>query len=215
MRLRLAVLSVCLLVPTHVAAKPAPYRDYTFDGDKYSARVAEVARSMRRQPSAYGQRRAAKARHLYRTKPRHRTAPVPARRPGTVAPMTMGRGLMREVVHAAGLPENLGSTRPRVVGGHFIRGRLTCAANVGAELARRGIRGTGSRLAKSYLTWGRASGPVPGAVAVFGRLGGGHTAIVHSVTSSGRVIYLNPSSRRQAWVIGPYGRRPIAYRVAG
>lgn len=100
-------------------------------------------------------------------------------------------------------------------GARFIRGRLVCALNVGAELARRGIRGTGSALAKSYLLWGRGSGPVPGAVAVFGRgKRGGHVAIVHSVRSDGTVIYLNPSSRRQAWQVGPYHKRPIAFRVA-
>ena len=100
-------------------------------------------------------------------------------------------------------------------GARFIRGRLVCALNVGAELARRGIRGTGSALAKSYLSWGRASGPAPGAVAVFGRgRRGGHVAIVHSVRPDGTVIYLNPSSRRQAWQVGPYHKRPIAFRVA-
>jgi len=98
----------------------------------------------------------------------------------------------------------------------FIRGRLVCARNIGAELARRGIRGTGSALAKSYLHWGRPSGPQPGAVAVFSRgKRGGHVAIVESVRPDGTVIYLNPSSRRQAWQIGPYNRRPIAFRVAG
>lgn len=98
----------------------------------------------------------------------------------------------------------------------FIRGRLVCARNVGAELARRGIRGTGSALAKSYLHWGRPSGPQPGAVAVFSRgRRGGHVAIVQSVRPDGTVIYLNPSSRRQTWQVGPYNRRPIAFRVAG
>jgi hypothetical protein len=96
----------------------------------------------------------------------------------------------------------------------FIRGRLICARNVGAALAARGIRGTGSALAKSYLHWGRASGPVPGAVAVFGRRGGGHVAIVDHVEPNGTVIYLNPSSRRQAWQVGPYRRKPLAFRVA-
>ncbi|MBN8968927.1 MAG: CHAP domain-containing protein [Rhizobiales bacterium] len=101
-------------------------------------------------------------------------------------------------------------------GARFIRGRLVCALNVGAELARRGIRGTGSALAKSYLSWGHASTPRPGAVAVFSRgRRGGHVAIVHSVRPDGTVIYLNPSSRRQAWQIGPYHKRPIAFRVPG
>lgn len=98
----------------------------------------------------------------------------------------------------------------------FIRGRLVCALNIGAELARRGIRGTGSAQAKSYLHWGRPSGPQPGAVAVFSRgRRGGHVAIVHSIRPDGTVIYLNPSSRRQAWQVGPYNRWPIAFRVAG
>lgn len=106
-------------------------------------------------------------------------------------------------------------TRSAEEGARFIRGRLVCAVNVGAELARRGVRGTGSALAKSYLSWGRASRPVPGAVAVFNRgKRGGHVAIVDHVRPDGTVIYLNPSSRRQAWQVGPYRKRPIAYRVA-
>lgn len=101
------------------------------------------------------------------------------------------------------------------IGSHFIRGRLVCAVNVNAALAARGVKGTGSALAKSFLRWGRPTPPVPGAVAVFGRRGGGHVAIVHSVNPNGTVIYANPSSRRQQWVVGPYRARPIAFRVAG
>lgn len=64
--------------------------------------------------------------------------------------------------------------------------------------------------------WVRASGPPPGAVAMFARgRRGGHVAIVHDVRPDGTVIYLNPSSQRQAWQVGPYGKRPIAYRIAG
>ncbi len=65
-----------------------------------------------------------------------------------------------------------------------------------------------------YLHW--LSGSQPGAFAVFspGRLGG-HFAIVDSVSPDGTMIYLNPSSRRQAWEVGPCNRRPIAFRVAG
>lgn len=93
----------------------------------------------------------------------------------------------------------------------FIAGRLTCAVNVGAELARRGIRPTGSALAKSYLRWGRPSGPVPGAVAVYDR-GGiyGHVAIVAKV-ENGRVLIWNPGPR--GWTLMAYHKRPIAYRV--
>lgn len=98
----------------------------------------------------------------------------------------------------------------------YISGRLKCAVNVNAALAARGLRGTGSALAKSFLSWGRASGPTPGAVAVFSRgRRGGHVAIVQELRPDGTVIYLNPSSRRQAWHVGPYSKRPIAFRVAG
>ena len=95
----------------------------------------------------------------------------------------------------------------------FIRGRLVCAINVNAELARRGIRGTGSALAKSFLHWGRASPPVRGAVAVYSRRGGGHVAIVSRVVN-GRVYVLNPSTRKQRWVETIYPRKAIAYRVS-
>lgn len=96
---------------------------------------------------------------------------------------------------------------------HYIRGSLVCAVNVNAELARRGIKGTGSALARSFLSWGRASGPVPGAVAVYGRGGGGHVAIVSRV--EGNTVYVwNPSSRRRAWQEVVYKKRALAYRVA-
>ena len=81
-------------------------------------------------------------------------------------------------------------------------------------MAARGIRGTGSALAKSFLHWGvRVSQPVPGAVAVFNRKGGGHVAIVHHVGVDGTVYYLNPSSHWQAWQVGPYHKRPIAFQA--
>lgn len=96
----------------------------------------------------------------------------------------------------------------------YIAGRLVCAVNVNAELARRGIRGTGSALAKSFLHWGRPSRPVAGAVAVYGRKGGGHVAIVSRVVG-GRVYVWNPSSRAHRWREVEYRRRAIAYRVAG
>lgn len=124
------------------------------------------------------------------------------RAPAQRAPLSLAHGVRREVARAFGQPS-------------FVRGRLVCAVNVGRALAARGIKGTGSALAMSYRTWGHASAPVPGAVAVFSRgRKGGHVAIVHSVRPDGTVIYLNPSSRRQAWVVGPYRKRPIAYRVA-
>ena len=95
----------------------------------------------------------------------------------------------------------------------YIAGRLVCAVNVNAELARRGISGTGSALAKSFLRWGMASGAIPGAVAVYERRGG-HVAIVSRVVG-GRVYVWNPSSRHRGWREVEYRRRAIAYRVAG
>lgn len=94
----------------------------------------------------------------------------------------------------------------------FIAGRLACARNVNAALAARGIRGTGSALAKSFLRWGRASGPVPGAVAVYNRRGGGHVAIVAKVVN-GKPWVWNPG--RRGWRLVAYPRQAIAYRVAG
>lgn len=94
--------------------------------------------------------------------------------------------------------------------------RLSCAINVNLALAEKGIRGTGSALAKSFLRWGRPSAPVPGAVAVYHRGGkrsiSGHVAIVSRV-EGGRVYVFNPS--RSGWREVVYPKRAIAYRVAG
>jgi hypothetical protein len=133
-----------------------------------------------------------------------RPAALPASSPRPRRQTLLG-GLAREIGAAFGVPHR------------FVRGRLICAANVNAALAERGIRGTGSRLAKSFLHWGRSSRPVPGAIAVFNRgrnPRSGHVAIVHSVKPNGTVIYLNPSASRQRWVVGPYRRKPISYRIA-
>lgn len=204
MRTILAVVTLFVL-SAPVMAKPSHGPD-TFSGDRY-VRVAQSARDVTRSVGCPPPcQRAGRVRGIIKAaplSPRQKGAPVPRPRPGTVAPLTLADGFTREV-----------GTAVVTVRSHFIRGRLICAANVGQELARRGIKGTGSRLAKSYLSWGRSSGPQPGAVAVFSRGRGGHVAIVHSVKPNGEVIYLNPSARRQAWVIGPYRRKPIAYRVA-
>jgi hypothetical protein len=95
----------------------------------------------------------------------------------------------------------------------FIGGRLKCAINVNAALAAMGIQGTGSAMAKSFLNWGRPSGPVPGAVAVYDRKGRGkgHVAIVSRV-EGGTVYVLNPG--RGGWREVPYRKQAIAYRVA-
>ncbi|MGM5033540.1 hypothetical protein [Tardiphaga sp. 803_E3_N1_3] len=96
----------------------------------------------------------------------------------------------------------------------YIAGRLICAVNVGAALAERGIKGTGSALARSYDRWGvRVAQPVPGAVAVTDRRGGGHVAIVSRVEGS-RVFVWNPSTRGRGWREVEYTNRHARYRVA-
>lgn len=97
----------------------------------------------------------------------------------------------------------------------YIAGRLICAINVGAALAERGIKGTGSALAHSYDRWGvRVAQPVPGAVAVTDRRGGGHVAIVSRVEGS-RVFVWNPSTRGRGWREVEYTSRKARYLVAG
>jgi hypothetical protein len=97
----------------------------------------------------------------------------------------------------------------------FIAGRLSCARNVGVALAERGIKGTGSALALSYLHWGRsAGGPVPGAVIVSSRRGGGHVALVSRVVN-GVVFAWNASGGQRGWREIQYRHRVIDYRVPG
>jgi hypothetical protein len=97
----------------------------------------------------------------------------------------------------------------------YISGRLVCAVNVSEALAERGIRGTDSAAALSYLHWGRsAGGPVPGAVIVSPRRGGGHVALVSRV-ENGVVYAWNASGGQRGWVEIPYHRRVLDYRVPG
>lgn len=98
----------------------------------------------------------------------------------------------------------------------YIPGRLICAVNVGVALAERGIQGTGSALARSYLRWGRsAGGPVPGAVIVSPRgRRGGHVAIVSRV-ENGVVYAWNATGGQSGWREIPYRHHVIDYRVPG
>jgi hypothetical protein len=107
--------------------------------------------------------------------------------------------------------QSLGYTIARPA--RYIAGRLICAINVNAALAERGIRGTGSALAHSFDHWGiRAPVPIPGAVAVTDRRGGGHVAIVSRVDGS-RVFVWNPSPRGRGWREVEYTSRHARYRV--
>jgi hypothetical protein len=124
-----------------LAAPAQAEASYRFAGDRYAwgGMGPDVVKAIRKQRH---EKAKGKAKRSYRA-PAHR------------APITLAHGLGREVTRAFGQPA-------------FVRGRLICAVNVGRALAR-GIRGTGSALARSYLHWGRSSGPTPGAVAVFSR----------------------------------------------
>lgn len=89
----------------------------------------------------------------------------------------------------------------------YIAGRLICALNVNAALAERGIAGPGGANSRSFLSWGRASGPQPGAVA-FNYRGkrGGHVSIVAKVEADGTVWVWNPSPGGRGWQlrVNPY-----------
>lgn len=117
----------------------------------------------------------------------------------------------RPVVRAAAPSISYAIAKPA----RYIAGRLICAVNVNAALAERGIKGTGSALAKSFLSWGRsAGGPVPGAVIVSNRRGGGHVAIVSRVENG--VIYAwNATGGQRGWREIPYRKAVIDYRVPG
>jgi hypothetical protein len=137
------------------------------------------------------------------TKERRVYRPVRARRAAGIA----------EVSERAAADVAFGSAISRPA--RYIAGRLICAINVNSALAERGIRGTGSAVAKAFLGWGRASAPVPGAVAVSSRgKRGGHVAIVSRV-EDGQVYVWNPSSRGRGWQEVAYRHRAISFRVPG
>lgn len=95
----------------------------------------------------------------------------------------------------------------------FVRGRLICAINVVRELRARGYNPPNTARARDFLNYGSHSNGSPGDVAIFARgRRGGHVAIVAGYGPNGERLYLNPSSRRQAWQIGPYHRQPIGFR---
>lgn len=192
-----AIASLCLLL--FVAPVSAASIDARFPHLERQAR-APAARHAR----AHVRRHHAKRPH--RQARRHHHARRYASRPYSGKPY--GRRLRHErlfvrplAVQLAGLPR-------------FVFGRLVCAVNVNRALAARGERGTGSALAKSFLRWGRPSGPVPGAIAIYNRgrsKRSGHVAIVSRVVD-GKVYVWNPG--RHGWREIVYRRPAIAYRVS-
>ena len=128
-----------------------------------------------------------------------------------VAPFTRKPGVKGDV--PAGMKWSSRASSITGAASSFVRGRLVCAINVGRELRARGYNPPNTARAKDYLRYGSASNGSPGDIAVFSRgRRGGHVAIVAGYGPNGERLYLNPSSRRQAWQIGPYGKHPIAFR---
>ncbi len=114
----------------------------------------------------------------------------------------------RAVTETASAAYEYGVSRP--IG--FVGGRLNCARSVNAHLAAQGRSGSGAATAGSFASWGRPSGPVPGAVARYGCCGPtGHVAIVSHVDGGGQVWIWNPT--RSGWKLVRQWRRPIEYRA--
>lgn len=118
-----------------------------------------------------------------------------------------------ETVHARGESAGAfgwggGSSRAVAIAARYLggnptgHGRLWCAHFMNLVERKAGRAGTGSGLAKSYLTYGRAVAyPQRGDIAVYGRRGGGHVGYVDKV-ERGRVLLLSGNS-------GCNGRRGI------
>jgi hypothetical protein len=85
-----------------------------------------------------------------------------------------------------------------VSGVHFVRGRLICAINVNNWLRAHGFSPTHSAAAKSFLRYLHVSPSQVrfGDVRFNYRKGGGHVMVA---LGGGRC--LNPSARRQTWVV--------------
>lgn len=79
---------------------------------------------------------------------------------------------------------------PRDLG---VRMNLWCADAINAWLRRVGKSGTGSALAKSFASYGRATKPKPGAIAVKPRRGGNHVVVVKAILKHGRLLAISPN----------------------
>lgn len=79
------------------------------------------------------------------------------------------------------------------------RSSLWCADFMNLVLERTGLKGTGSRLAASFASYGRrVAGPVVGAIAVMSRgRRGGHVGVVTGTTSDGRVMVISGNHNRR------------------
>lgn len=110
-----AIVALCAIV-TVAQAQPSPYPPVTpFNGDKYgSAQLGtEVARSVRCPPPACQRKHAEKPRYLYPTRKRGpakrqrwQQVPIwaPLAEPGSVEPLSVAGGALREAGRAVGRP---------------------------------------------------------------------------------------------------------------
>lgn len=99
------------------------------------------------------------------------------------------------------------------VGAIFGRSSLWCARFMNYVLQRAGYRGTGSDLARSFLSYGtRIGGPRIGAIAVFGRgPRSGHVGIVSAIAANGDPIIISGNHGHRV-AEAPYPRaRAIGY----
>ena len=85
---------------------------------------------------------------------------------------------------------------------------LWCADFANLVLRQAHLSGTGSRLAKSFLSFPRTS-PHPGAIAIMGRRGGGHVGFVAGFDKSGNPLIISGNSRGHRVAASVYDRRRI------
>lgn len=109
-----------------------------------------------------------------------------------------------------GVGSGLVAEARRYLGGNPTgRSSLWCADFMNLVLERTGLKGTGSRLARSFEHYGRrVSGPVVGAIAVMTRgRRGGHVGVVSGVDANGNPIIVSGNhNRRVAEAIYPRSR---------
>lgn len=205
MRLFFAALLLCLFaIPLH--AKPSSMVT-EFSGDRYSARVAQVAQPAKRQT---------RARYIYHAKKHPFRHPAPRSRPrqapGLIAPLTLAYGLTREVGYAAGMPRDItGLSRGAVIGGRP-SGCPSRFCGCGASLHLFGRIIPALNLAANWLRFPRAS-PAPNMVAarrghvfVLKQHIAGNVWLAHDSNSGGRRTRIHPRSIAGFAIVNPHGR---------
>ena len=121
---------------------------------------------------------------------------------------------LRLPVAPNGSNSNLVALAARYVGENPTgRRSLWCADFANLVLRQAHRTGTGSRLAKSFLSFPRTS-PHLGAIAVMSRRGGGHVGFVAGFDSNGNPLIISGNSRGHRVSVSTYDRRRILKYVA-